>query len=146
MSLFCEVDMFDLKKLSSLIEELERIQFSLSAPLVFTPPKIVDEMQELMEKLRLFNEEQKGISFEASKESPIERVDAALSRALAWVENFRRHHAEKITEQSLTSLIASLLPQLELHVDAFAGHLERWKKESKISLNRVGHVHSAKPF
>lgn len=138
--------MFDLKKLSSLIEELERIQFSLSAPLVFTPPKIVDEMQELMEKLRLFNEEQKGISFEASKESPIERVDAALSRALAWVENFRRHHAEKITEQSLTSLIASLLPQLELHVDAFAGHLERWKKESKISLNRVGHVHSAKPF
>lgn len=146
MSLFCEVDMFDLKKLSALVEELEKIQSSLSTPLRSATPKIAGEMQELMEKLRLFNEEQKGVSFEASKESPIERVDAALSRALAWVETFRRHHAEKIAEKSLTSLIASLLPQLELHVEAFAGHLERWKKESKISLNRVGHVHSAQPF
>ncbi len=146
MSLFCEVSMFDLEKLSALVEELERIQSSLSALSAPALPKMAGEMRELMEKLRLFNEEQRGVSFEASKESPIERVDAALSRALEWVENFRRHHAEKIAEKSLASLIASLLPQLELHIEDFAGHLERWKKESKISLNRVGHVHSTKPF
>lgn len=146
MSLFCEASMFDIKKLSALMEELERIQFSLAVSPAPASSCMVSEMQELIEKLRLFNEEQSEASFEASKESPIERVDAALSRALQWVENFRRHHAEKIAEKSLATLIASLLPQLQLHLEDFAGHLERWKKESKISISRVGQVHATKPF
>ena len=146
MDLFCEVSVPDVTRLSNLVEELERIQSSLVRASPSVNPEMVGEMRDLIDKLRIFNEEQEGVSFEASKESPIERLDAALNRALDCVANFRRHHAEKIAEKSLASLVASLMPLLQVHLEDFAGHIERWKKESKISLNRVGHVHSPKPF
>ena len=141
--MLCEVQMLDLRKLNALTDEIDKVNKKFHH---HTPSFSECELNELIEHLQDFNKEQVYISFEASKDSPSDGLDMAIARALEVVNAFRSTHTGKSAEKNLTDLIASLLPCLQQQLGDFAEQLERWRKEAKISVNRIENVSKTKAF